>query len=638
LNNLPTNFNVDAYQHLSFAFTFYDAVRHHRELPLWNPYFGGGLPWAGYIYNLGLSPWALIYALAGEIAGVKIALLLSLALGGIAIYGVARKVALLSPGFSLFAALLFLSSNWMPGRVQGGNYNEFSTYFWLFAVLCFHELLRGRLLGLLFPLYFVIALNPAKYTAVTVLLAGLVIVLCSPAYKDERRFAVLIWLAGALIGFLLAMPKILPMIEMFRLNLVDVHALRALEGYTPQEILTRLLKTRIGGHDSFGVGWLGLGLAAVGILLRFREARAWIVLGFFSFVLALGAGAPFPIPEILSHTPIFSTMGEYGKYFNIYILTAVCMLAAFGLEGLYKRLQKGLQTRFTEHSSGILIPAVFVVISMLAVAPPLIPTFNALSSAFAKPQSSYTRGQFYQISYRRLIGTIRKGRKSLRDDDQYNNVRRNIGTITWNGNIVLPENPVPKFIIDSKGEHLNPDYVGEAASISEHTNSGTIKKFILGFNNIKLLYTASVPQKILLNFNFDRGWRSNVGEVEEHQGLLSLNVGPAEEKEVVLTFKDPNFTVGCHIALAALGLWALFVLWVFRRKGNLRSPDAGHLNADCALDPCAILERGGGPRHQASRSVLIGRGRLVLPRSPQGSKLSTPTEQPQAASLAALLG
>ena len=441
---------------------FMHFVRHHGELPLWNPYFGGGIPWAGYIYNPGLSPWALIYALAGEIAGVKIALLLSLALGGIAVYAVARKVALLGPGFSLFAALLFLSSSWMAGRVQGGNYNEFSTYFWLFAVLCFHELLRGRVLGLLFPLYFVVALNPAKYTAATALLAGLIIVLCSPAYKDGRRFAVLIWLAGAIIGLLLAMPKILPMIELFRLNLVDVHALRALEGYTPEEILTRLLNTRVGGHDSFGVGWLGLGLAAVGILLRFREARAWIVLGFFSFVLALGSGAPFPIPEILSHTPIFSTMGEYGKYFNIYVLTSVCMLAAFGLEGLYNRFQKGLETTFTEHSSGNLIRAVFLVMGMLAVASPMIPTFNSFSNAFAEPQSSYARGQFYQISYRRLIGTIRKGRKSLRDDDQYNNVRRNIGTITWNGNIVLPENAVPKFIVELNGRAPEPGLCGRS--------------------------------------------------------------------------------------------------------------------------------------------------------------------------------
>src|ERR1044071_6138408 len=91
LNNLPTKLNVDAYQHLSFAYTYYDAVRNHGELPLWNPYFGGGIPWAGYIYNPGISPWGLIFGLFGDIAGMKVTLLLSLVLGGLALYGVARK-------------------------------------------------------------------------------------------------------------------------------------------------------------------------------------------------------------------------------------------------------------------------------------------------------------------------------------------------------------------------------------------------------------------------------------------------------------------------------------------------------------------------------------------------------------------
>lgn len=74
LNGLPTQLNADAYQHLSFAYSYYDAVWNHGELPLWNPYFGGGIPWAGYIYNPGISPWGLIYGLAGDVAGVKIAL------------------------------------------------------------------------------------------------------------------------------------------------------------------------------------------------------------------------------------------------------------------------------------------------------------------------------------------------------------------------------------------------------------------------------------------------------------------------------------------------------------------------------------------------------------------------------------
>lgn len=565
LNRLPTQLNTDAYQHLSFAFSYYDAVWNHGELPLWNPYFGGGIPWAGYIYNPGISPWGLIYGLAGDIAGVKIALVLSLVLAGLGVYGVARKVALLSPAFSLFAALLFLSSNWMIGRIHSGNYNEFSTYFWLFAVLCFHEFLRGRILGLLFPLYFVVVLNPAKYTALTAVLAGLVIVLCSRAYQGERRFAVLMWLTGASIGLLLAMPKILPMIELFRLNLVDVPALGAMRGYTPEEILKRLLNPRLGGTGGFAIGWLALCLSAAGILLRWREAREWIVLLVISCVLALGAGAPFPIPTILSHIPIYATMDDYGKYFNIYILSSFCILAAFGFEGIYSEAKQRLSGWLNQRTSWKPIPAAFLLIAALALLPLFLPVLKYFNTAFNLPQPHFARGEFYQVSYRRLMGTIRKGRGALRKDDQYNNVRRNIGTITWSGNIVLHENAVPKFIIDKKGEQLNPDYIGEVALVGPNANRGEISKFFLGFNTMKLVYSSALPQTILLNFNFNGGWSSSAGQVEEREGLLAINVDPAKDKEVVLRFTDRKFTLGCYVALLAAICWVFLYAYVVRR-------------------------------------------------------------------------
>jgi hypothetical protein len=574
LDNLPTKLNVDAYQHLSFAYTYYDAVRNHGELPLWNPYFGGGVPWAGYIYNPGISPWGLIFALFGDIAGMKVTLVLSLVLGGLSLYGVARKVALLSPAFSLFATLLFLSSNWMAGRIQGGNYAEFSTYFWFLAILCFHELLNGRLLGLLFPYYFVVALNPAKYTAFTALLAGLVIVLCSPVYKDKRRIAVFVWLVGVVIGLLLAMPKILPMIALFRLNLVDVYVLKELRGYTPEEILGRLLNTKVRGHDSFAVGWVALCLAGTGILLRWRDARAWIILLALSCVLALGAGGPFPLPVILTHTPIFSSMEKYGKYFNIYILTSVCLLAAFGFEQLFRQIKRH-EMLFKNRMSGKLVFGSALIISIVSLAPPSIPTFKSLNSAFAKPQPSFPRENFYQLSYKPPIG---KNLRLLRDDDQYNNVRHNIGTITWHGNIVLRESAIPRFIIDEDGEHPNQDYIGEVAFIGPSADQGQIKEFLLGFNEIKIKYNSAVPQTLLLNFNFNRGWSSSAGQVEEHNGLLSVKLGSAVDAEVVLSFIDPGFTLGCYIALVATILFGFFYVCVRRSVSHAASLQAvGHL-------------------------------------------------------------
>ena len=90
LDRLPSKRNHDAFQHLSFEYATYDSVRHHGEYPLWNPYFGGGIPWAGYIYNPGLTPISLIYITFGEVVGVKLLILCTLLLGSYGMYAVGK--------------------------------------------------------------------------------------------------------------------------------------------------------------------------------------------------------------------------------------------------------------------------------------------------------------------------------------------------------------------------------------------------------------------------------------------------------------------------------------------------------------------------------------------------------------------
>ena len=68
-------------------------------------------------------------------------------------------------------------------------------------------------------------------------------------------------------------------------------------------------------------------------------------------------------------------MRDYGKYFNVYILTSISMLAAFGLEGLYHRFQRRPENGFikrisgNKRQSGNLLPGAFIVIGMLSVVP-----------------------------------------------------------------------------------------------------------------------------------------------------------------------------------------------------------------------------------------------------------------------------
>lgn len=82
----------DAYQHLSFAYVIHDAFERFGEIVLWNPYFGGGIPWTGFPLNSGATPITLAYIWFGELFGVKILMISCLFIGALGIYFVPIRV------------------------------------------------------------------------------------------------------------------------------------------------------------------------------------------------------------------------------------------------------------------------------------------------------------------------------------------------------------------------------------------------------------------------------------------------------------------------------------------------------------------------------------------------------------------
>ena len=561
LHNLPVTEDYDGLQHLSFAYSFYDAIWNHGELPLWNPYFGGGIRWAGYLYNPGISPWGLIYALSGEVVGVKLCLILSLLLGGLATYGVARKFVLLPPPFALFAALLYLSATWMAGRLESGNYNEFSTYFWVVALFCFHELVRGKWLGLLFPLFFIVALNPAKYTALTTFVAGIIILMFSSIYRGQRLFVLSVWLIGTAFGLLLAMPKLLPLWELASLNIASLSTQAPIGYQGLGEIVSRLTSVRLNSHQSYGVGPLGLSLAIIGILLGWKDAREWVVLLTLSVVFAMGPHTPYPLPNIVSNTPLLSSLSDFGKYANVFILTSVCMLAAVGLH----RICLLVMRRIKDHTY---VRVCFLGFAAIAVILPLWSTFHYFDQAFAVKQPKYSREAFYQVAYTPHIRNIDRYREppGFLYTDQYRNIRKGIGTITWYGNFAFEENAVPRIFVELDGNpRENPQYIGESALIGEFAPTGHIGPLRISYNKLRVKYTSTTEQRILFNFNFDPGWGSNIGRIVNYRGLLALDVDPANEQVVVLSFRDKSFETSCWIALFALLGYIAFFLKVRNR-------------------------------------------------------------------------
>ena len=70
-------------------------------------------------------------------------------------------------------------------------------------------------------------------------------------------------------------------------------------------------------------------------------------------------------------------------------------------------------------------------------------------------------------------------------------------------------------------------------------------------NRIDLHVVARAPTEVVINQNHHRAWRTNLGEIRNHQGLLSVDL-PAGDHQVRLTFRDPWITAGACIWISAL--------------------------------------------------------------------------------------
>lgn len=83
-------------------------------------------------------------------------------------------------------------------------------------------------------------------------------------------------------------------------------------------------------------------------------------------------------------------------------------------------------------------------------------------------------------------------------------------------------------------------------------------------NEITLEVTARRATRVLINQNHDRHWRSSVGAVVSHQGLLAVDV-PAGRHTVVVSFVDRALQLSLFVsALTLLALLAMLAMHVAR--------------------------------------------------------------------------
>lgn len=217
------------------------------------------------------------------------------------------------------------------------------------------------------------------------------------------------------------------------------------------------------------------------------------------------------------------------------ILMPLCVLAA----SVFRETPRSMAGRWAYGA--------YLCIGGVAVALMLDNAFRANSAHFTRVwDAKLQAGPFYQVEG--------SGKYHL-----YRNTVQNIGSIDWDGDILLPEYAVPAYFIDEDSKpHRNPKYRGE---VWFARGRGGVRATRFTATVITLAVEASEPATIIVNQNFHPGWRSSRGQVTSHNGLLAVrDLPPGSRYVVTLKYSSRAFLIGLAasaISLAGLVWWAL---------------------------------------------------------------------------------
>ena len=571
----------------------------HGSLPHWNPYLQGGFPQLAHPSDSTLSPLILPVLLLGEELGMKLNVLLALALGAIGTALLGRDRLDLRVPYATFAGCAFALAGWVPCRVAVGYYE--STLYGLFPMMAWLFLTSTsrpwRLLGAA-ALLAVCALQ--LHIGLPVLMLALALLTLAEllrrrlAWSHTLRFVLLC--AG---GAGLAAAKLVPM-----WSYLSTLGFRREQGWSHDAFYVSLrhmlnnlwdVVPAMGTYDARGVNWsmeyghLGLGIPLL-VLAGYAMLRFFAVPGGQRVVAALallfawicfGFNAPLDLYQPLWSLPLFHSMRGALRYISFVLLWMLCLLAAGGLQMAARGIGKyPLPSR------------VVAAVAVLALVWPAAQSFGLNVGRF----SQHARLPASPPSFRQEAMQAGDGMGLHRGGDarydmgnmlSYVNLKAGVGTVYVPGDLRSKPRAQGHRVYDVTGQRYvgNPGYRGEAWCEGHACGARVVE---VRANLLRVRARLSQADVLVLNQNFHPLWTANRGRIGQHGGLLGCALDAPGEVELELRYRPALFYYGLAVSLgtAALGL---LCAWLVarrnrRRAGRARQAAARSVNgAKCHL-------------------------------------------------------
>lgn len=535
-----------------------ETILHYRQIPLWSPYFSGGQPLLADPHSSWLTPLYFVVLVFDVIAGLKIQTVLMYVVGLFGMYLLGKQFKLNTYACYL-TAFAFMFSSFYSLHLSEGHFSFTYTSLIPWSFLFYLKALDDKKYVVLSALVIALILlgggaHILIYNTLFLILYALTTSVKELLDGKSRREIINPLATLCAIGILclaLGAIKLLPAIELLtrypRLTGGDV---LLYDGYTANSLYYAFLgriqmkfvsdemaDLRSNWHE-FGayVGPVVLALAAGGVIFCFRKQWPLAVVILLGILLSFGKNqAEMVLWDMLHKLPVFSSLRSPSRA----ILIALLPLSVFA---------GCMASRLEERKRWVaLVLAVVVFYNLMAVNTP------TLGDAFTIAPRAINKTGFVQ-----LTGT---SNVLLVYTEAYKHFLQNQGLVNAGPMLWLSQAPASTRPADDI------DYQGEFYLLG---GSGAVTVTSFTPNKITLSVNVQDRDYLIVNQNYDSGWKTPGRVILNHEGLLAVEVSPADSgRDIILYYSPTSFKIGLAVSAASLAaVW--YVLRVWRGRGGGR--------------------------------------------------------------------
>lgn len=565
---------------LAFRQFVVKCLRVYHQFPAWIPYAGGGYTAWGFVDSdtIVVSPWLPFYLFLDPRIAARIEVV------GMAFASAAGTWLLASRftrsiGARAFACAVFVvNGRWALQATAGHAWHLY--FAWMPWALYFFD----RSLGLgdvrrrpaswrsavasgAFVALMVYhgAIYPLPYTLLAIAVYG---VLVAIAYSTVRPLAMGSLVGASSVG--LAAPRLFPLLFAFdaaprHVDSNETMDLRVfLEALTnrQQDFGSRPANPSQWGWHEWGmyIGWVPLVVLAVAaVRARGRRERAMCWTGLLFTILAFGNFHEYSPWHELHKLPVFRSLHVPSRWlYPAALLLAIVAAAWLGTLG--RRLVRGAKV-----AEGMLVAAAMAInldIASVAQTPmhhafwmQMHPDLRPVAAEFHQearvpPSLAYVHGDWSIAALPSVIA--------------------NVGVVesTAIGAIGIYEKDASGKIpgVGAKGRG-DPAYRGEVYSLGG-TGRATVESWTPNVVRVRV-EGASVGDWLILNQNFDRGWSSDAGPVENHENVIAVRLS-REAETVTFRYWPYRMNLGLGVSFLTLAAIVARAIWERRRREPAR--------------------------------------------------------------------